>query len=71
MTKKLFHNYLCCQSDVFEAMFLNVKTIEAKSGKVKIHDFRAVFKKTNPLICVLSFEIVVNQFEKQFVEKLE
>ena len=32
---------LCCQSDVFEAMFLNIETIEAKSGEVEINDIQA------------------------------
>ena len=32
---------LCCQSDVFEAMFLNIETIEAISGEVEINDIQA------------------------------
>ena len=32
---------LCCQSDVFEAMFSNIETIEAKSGEVEINDIQA------------------------------
>ena len=32
---------VCCQSDVFEAMFLNMETIEAKSGEVEINDIQA------------------------------
>ena len=31
---------LSCQSDVFRAMFLNMDTIEAKSGEIKIDDFK-------------------------------
>ena len=34
-------NVLCCQSDVFETMFLNMNMAEAKSGVVKIDDFKA------------------------------
>jgi hypothetical protein len=32
-------NVLSCQSEVFKAMFVNMKTKEAQSGEIKIGDF--------------------------------
>jgi hypothetical protein len=34
-------NVVSCQSDVFETMLLNMNMVEAKSGVVKIDDFKA------------------------------
>ena len=47
---------LCCHSDVFETMFLNMSMAEAKSGVVKIDDFKANTMET--LLYFLYSEVV-------------